>query len=45
MPLNLKGRYPDESNESLSLLTKENFESLINQTKEFAKWMKKLLIK
>lgn len=29
MPLNLKGRYPDESDTSLSLLTKEDFESII----------------
>ena len=45
MPLNIKGRYPDDIGLILSMLDKENFSQILIKTKEFAEWIKTLLTK
>jgi len=45
MPLNIEARYPTDKDEIARKLTKEYSEFLFNQTKDYLKWMKPLLIK
>ena len=43
IPLNLKGRYPDDQDTILSNLTPDDFEDILNNTKELLKWIRKHL--
>jgi HEPN domain-containing protein len=43
MPLNIQARYPDDKKLLLKALTKNRCEDLYQRTKEFSKWIKKLL--
>jgi len=45
MPLNLKGRYPDDQDTILSLLSGVDFTDILNKTKEFILWIKKYIKK
>lgn len=42
MPLNLKGRYPDDQETILSNLTNDDFKDILQRTKEFCAWMQSL---
>lgn len=43
MPLNIQARYPEDKELLLKTLTKKRCEQLYQRTKEFSKWIKKLL--
>jgi len=43
MPLNIQARYPEDKELLLKSLTKKRCEELYRRTKEFSKWIKKLL--
>lgn len=43
MPLNIQARYPEDKELLLKTLTKKRCEELYRQTKEFNRWIKKLL--
>jgi len=43
MPLNIQARYPEDKELLLKSLTKKRCEELYQRTKEFSKWIKKLL--
>jgi len=43
MPLNIQTRYPEDKELLLKTLTKKRCEDLYQRTREFSKWMKKLL--
>lgn len=43
MPLNIQARYPEDKELLLKTLTSKRCEDLYNRTKEFNKWIKKLL--
>lgn len=45
MPLNIKGRYPDEEKELLKVYTSEKTKEIFDKTEELYKWILKLLKK
>ena len=42
-PFNIRARYPSDKEELFSLLNKKKCEEIINQTKQFAKWIRNKL--
>ena len=44
MPLNLKGRYPDDEDIILENISPGEFETILSRTKEFILWIKKYTI-
>lgn len=43
IPLNIKGRYPDDQDTILTNLTPDDFKGILNKTREFMVWIKKYI--